>query len=87
MDVDGSQIVIGKNDKKVFNVHGSDLQLIASLMFSCIIQWEAGIDEKMKARYVELVAPRQGACRSSRVSFPFADNGATYSAYAKVEIS
>ena len=58
MDVDGSQIVIVKADKKVFNVNGSDLQLIASLMRSGIIQWEAGIDEKIKARYTELMASR-----------------------------
>ena len=58
MDVDGSQIGIGKNDKKKINVHGSDLQLIASLMPSGIIQWEAGIYENIKARYIELVAPR-----------------------------
>ena len=58
MDVDGSQIVIGKNDKKVLNVHGSDLQLIASLMPSGTIQWEAEIDEKIKVRYAEVMAPR-----------------------------
>ena len=55
---DGSQIIIGKNEKKVFNVHGSDLQLIASLMPSGTIQWEAGIDENINTRYAELMASR-----------------------------
>ena len=58
MDIDGNQINTCKNDEAIFNIHGSDLQLIASLMLSGIIQWEAGICEKIKARYVELVAPR-----------------------------
>ena len=39
LTVDGSQIVIGKNDTKLFNVHGSDLQLIASLISPGTIQW------------------------------------------------
>ena len=58
MDVDGSQIVIHKKTMKIFNIHGSDLQLIASLMPSGTIQLEAEVDEKIKARYIELVAPR-----------------------------
>ena len=58
VDKEGKQIVIKKKAKKVFDGHGSDLQLIASLIPSGTIKWKAGIDEKIKARYIELVAPR-----------------------------
>ena len=57
-DNDGSQIDIGNIDKKVFNLHGYDLQFITSFLYCKIIQWEAGIDETIKARYTELMISR-----------------------------
>ena len=59
MDIDGNQINICKNDEKIFNIHGSNLQFIASLTYSYNIQWEPRIYEKIKTRFDELMNQRR----------------------------
>ena len=51
MQVEGDHIVIGKADKKVFCINGTDLQLLATLMSSGVIQWESEVGEVVKTKY------------------------------------
>ena len=55
MDADPKRLVIDKINKKVFNVDGSELQLICTMMASGIVEWEENVDMRYKNRFKELV--------------------------------
>ena len=54
MDPDPKRLVIDKIIKKVFNVDGSDLQLICAMMASGTVKWEDNVDTRVLNRFKEL---------------------------------
>ena len=58
MQVEGEQIVIGMADKKVFCINGTDLQFLATLMPSGVIQWELEVCEAVMIKHNCLVVLR-----------------------------
>ena len=55
MEIDDSQIVASKVDKKVFSVEDIELRLICSLMSSRSMTWDLAIIQIVKDRYEELI--------------------------------
>ena len=68
MDADPKRLVIDKINNKVFNVDGSDLQLICTMTASGIIKYEDNVDMLVQNRFNELITNYYGARRSSHVS-------------------
>ena len=54
MDADPKRLVIDKIKSKVFNVNGSDLQLIFTMMTSGTVKWEANVDMRFQHLFKEL---------------------------------
>ena len=55
MDIDPKRVVIDKINKKVFNVDGSNFQLICMMMTSGIVSWEDNMNTRVQIRFEELI--------------------------------
>ena len=55
-DVDGTLIVVDKNDKKVFYVEGSELLLVCKLLPNGSMQWDNDIEQAVRDKYLALMA-------------------------------
>ena len=55
MDADPKRLVIDKINKMVFNVDGSDLQLVCTMMASGILKWEDSVDMRVQNPFKELI--------------------------------
>ena len=57
-DVDGIQIVVHKNDKKVFYIEGSELRLVCQLFPNGSMQWDNDIEQSVRDKYLTLMTGR-----------------------------
>ena len=51
MQIDGSQVVVGKVDKKVFYVKGIGLLLFAKFLSSGIMKWQPTFQKEVQDAY------------------------------------
>ena len=57
-DIDGTQIVVHKIDKKVFFVERSELRLVCALLPNGSMQWDIDITHPVRDKYLALMADR-----------------------------
>ena len=57
-NVDGSQIVMHKSDKKVFYIEGSELRLVCQLLPNGTMEWDKVIEQEVRDRYLTLMVGR-----------------------------
>ena len=53
--VEADNIVVNKNESKVYVISGHDLHLVATATYKASITWESSVEEKIKIRAVELL--------------------------------